>query len=55
MNIVFVLYAEPQIHVLCTLAGFGVGYVCHKYEEGSEERFKKLIKKHPNAPVNTEP
>ena len=45
------LYAEPLIHVTCTFVGFTLGYIFHKYEEGSEERFQRLIKNHPNAPV----
>ena len=42
---------EPLLHVACTLVGFTIGTIFHKYEEGSEERFQKLIEKHPDAPV----
>ena len=32
-----------------TLIGFGIGLAVHRFEENSEEIFKKLIQKHKNA------
>jgi hypothetical protein len=45
------VFRKPLLHVACTLVGFTIGTIFHKYEEGSEERFQKLIEKHPDAPV----
>ena len=38
------------MHLLFTGVGFYVGYLAHRYEEGSEERTQLLLSKYRHAP-----
>ena len=44
------MYTEPQMHILFTGIGFYLGYLAHRYEEGSEERTQLLLSKYRHAP-----
>ena len=39
------------MHLVCTSVGATLGYMAHKYEEGSEERIERLLEKHDQAPT----
>jgi len=45
------LYTEPYIHLFCMSIGATVGYGAHIFEEGSHERYKKLVEKYPEHPL----
>ena len=40
-----------MMHLGFTAVACYLGYLAHRYEENSEERVKKLIERHPRAPV----
>ena len=43
------VYVEPQMHLFFTGVGFYVGYLAHRYEEGSEERTQMLLSRYRHA------
>ena len=44
------IHTEPQMHLFFTGIGFYLGYLAHRYEEGSEERTERLLAKYRHAP-----
>ncbi|KAK3741578.1 hypothetical protein QZH41_012515 [Actinostola sp. cb2023] len=44
------MWRAPSLHVICTGVGLYLGYLGHRFEETSEDRYKEMIKKHKNAP-----
>ena len=46
----FPLTPEPQMHLILTSVGCYLGYLAHRYEEGSEERTQMLLARYRHAP-----
>ncbi|XP_032231170.2 uncharacterized protein LOC116614363 [Nematostella vectensis] len=43
------MWRKPSLHVVATAVGLYLGYLGHRFEETSEDRYKEMIKKHKNA------
>lgn len=41
---------EPQLHLILTGVGCYLGYLAHRYEEGSEQRTQMLLARYRHAP-----